>query len=218
MTYCLQNIDIPPTLDENQNETSDPDQHGSNPDHTQDQGHSNQGQGQSCEGQGQVDFSLGGDESGESDSDSNTDSEIDIPATCDRKPDSQRKRMNSAKSTDSEETEFRSAKSDNQFLHRNLSFSEERWLKYDRQEDELAFDIRNKQLHKRVDEIQQLCDILEDLNSGQLVHNVLGLQFDLLQFKVCYKFSLSSFGGIKKKLKKKNKGPKTINLIKSIKC
>ncbi len=191
MTYCLQNIDIPPTLDENQNETIEPVQHESNQDQGSnelDQGHSNQGEGQSQEDKGQpkvlVDFSLG-DDSDDSASDNNSDSDYDISAICDRKQDAQEEMMNSAKSTESdEEIEFRGAKSDYQFLHRNHSFSEERWLKYERQEDELAFHVRNKQLHKRVEELKQLCDIVEDLNSGQLVHNVLGLQFDLLQFKV----------------------------------
>ncbi len=187
MTYCLQNIDIPPTLDENQNETTEPGQHASDQGQGSselDQGHSNQGQGESQEDKDHVGFSLG-DDSDDSACDNNSDTDNDNSATCDRKQDAQEEMMNSAKCTESdEETEFRGAKSDYQFLHRNHSFSEERWLKYERQEDELAFHVRNKQLHKRVEELKQLCDIVEDLNSGQLVHNVLGLQFDLLQFKV----------------------------------
>lgn len=40
-------------------------------------------------------------------------------------------------------------------------------------------------MHKRVDEIKRTLNLLEALNAGKEVHNVLGLRFDLRQLKVC---------------------------------
>ncbi|XP_014258506.1 platelet-activating factor acetylhydrolase-like isoform X2 [Cimex lectularius] len=61
------------------------------------------------------------------------------------------------------------------------------------------YEIRNEQLHKRVDEMKKILDILEDLNRGE-VTNVLPSTFDLQLFKglldlnsVC--ISGHSFGG-----------------------
>ncbi len=73
---------------------------------------------------------------------------------------------------------------DYRFLHRNYSFSEEYWLKYDRQEDELNYHVRNKQVHKRVREIQRVVKLLEDLHCGRKVQNVIGTNLSLKQFKV----------------------------------
>ncbi|XP_064597792.1 platelet-activating factor acetylhydrolase 2, cytoplasmic-like [Liolophura sinensis] len=67
-------------------------------------------------------------------------------------------------------------------FHRSNSFTEEfRWFeKIERWDD---FTHRNKQMYIRASECQRALDLLQTLNNGQEVHNILHEDFDLLQFK-----------------------------------
>lgn len=84
-------------------------------------------------------------------------------------------------------------------IQQNAGFQEQ-WLLYDRQEKEDDFGIRNKQVYMRVEEIRRTVDLLEALNTGKEVRNVLGLHFDLRQLKGCMDLNRvavvgHSFGG-----------------------
>ncbi|XP_013380544.1 platelet-activating factor acetylhydrolase 2, cytoplasmic [Lingula anatina] len=67
-------------------------------------------------------------------------------------------------------------------LHRDHSFTEE-WVKYERQEKEDDFHIRNKQLYHRIQECSQVVDLLESVERGEETHSVLGIHWDITQLQ-----------------------------------
>ncbi|XP_074656593.1 platelet-activating factor acetylhydrolase 2, cytoplasmic-like [Tubulanus polymorphus] len=67
-------------------------------------------------------------------------------------------------------------------LHRDNSFKEE-WRLYEKYPVLDDFDVRNRQLHQRVDEIIGMLDFLEGLDSGKEVCNILGFRYDMSQFQ-----------------------------------
>jgi len=69
-----------------------------------------------------------------------------------------------------------------EFVHRHGGFQQQ-WLKYERQEVEDDFHVRNKQVYVRAQEMKRVLDFLEAFNNGDDVNRVLGRQFDTLQLK-----------------------------------
>lgn len=71
--------------------------------------------------------------------------------------------------------------SDLQFLKSHNAL-QEKWILYERQKDELNYDLRNPQVHTRADECSRVLDVLTRINNGECEKNYFGT-FNMGQFK-----------------------------------